>query len=161
LPAALKPGFEKFRRGLTQRARSDLDQLALRLGSLKGPGAGGNYLAFFTNAIARAVPDSRPEESMALAFYALCVWCDPTARHSVLGTGAQPGTFGTPSMSSGGSTQDLMQATQQMQETQMSFNLQYLMLQANVQDDSPQYFVLNQIMKRKYQTVRGVLANLK
>ena len=161
LPAALKPGFEKFRRGLPQRARSDLDQLTLRLSSLKGPGAGGNYLAFFTNIIARAAPALRPEESKALAFYALCVLCDPLARQSVLRAGAQLGTFGMLSMSSGGSTQDLMQATQQMQETQMSFNLQYLMLQENMQNESQQYSVVNETMTHREGMVRGILANLK
>jgi hypothetical protein len=59
------------------------------------------------------------------------------------------------------STQDLMNATQQMQEEQMSFNLQYLMLAENMQNDQRQYTALSNIMKARYDTMKGILANLK
>jgi len=63
--------------------------------------------------------------------------------------------------SSGTSPSDLMQATQQMQEMQMSFNLQYLQLQEQMQNDSRQYTVLSTVMKTRYDTMKAILANLK
>ena len=63
--------------------------------------------------------------------------------------------------SSGSSSSDLMQATQQMQEMQMSFNLQYLQLQEQMQNDSRQYTVLSNVLKSRYDTMKGILANLK
>ncbi len=59
------------------------------------------------------------------------------------------------------STQNLMTATQQMQETQMSFNLQYLMLQESMQNDSRQFTALSNVMKSRLDTMKGVLGNLK
>jgi len=61
----------------------------------------------------------------------------------------------------GNSSQDLMLATMQMQEMQMSFNLQYLMLQENIQNDSRQYTCLSDVMKARNDTTRGILSNLK
>ena len=55
----------------------------------------------------------------------------------------------------------LMSATQQMQETQMSFNLQYLMLQENMQNDSREYTVLSNVMKSSFDALKGMLSNLR
>ena len=63
--------------------------------------------------------------------------------------------------SSGTSSSALMQATQQMQEMQMSFNLQYLQLQESMQNDSRQYTALSNVLKTRYDTMKGILANLK
>jgi hypothetical protein len=54
-----------------------------------------------------------------------------------------------------------MSATQQMQETQMSFNLQYLMFQEQMQNDSREYTCLSNVMKCRYETNKGILANLR
>jgi hypothetical protein len=63
--------------------------------------------------------------------------------------------------SSGSSSQDLMQATQQMQETQMSFNLQYLQLQEQMQNDSRQFTAVSNILKTKHDTAKSIIANIK
>lgn len=63
--------------------------------------------------------------------------------------------------SSGGSSQDLMQATQQMQETQMSFNLQYLQLQEQMQNDNRQFTTVSNILKTKHDTVKNTISNIK
>ena len=48
----------------------------------------------------------------------------------------------------GGSGQDqLLAATKQMQETQMSFNLQYLQLQSQMQHENRSYTAVSNIMK--------------
>jgi hypothetical protein len=141
LPLRLKHSFEKFRRELSPSARSDLDRLALRLKLLKGPGVTrGNYLACYTRVLRAAAPTFSQEECEALGFYAMCARCDPSI---------------------GSSSADLMAATQQMQETQMSFNLQYLMLQENMQNDSRQFTCLSNLMKTKFNTMKGVLANIR
>jgi hypothetical protein len=64
--------------------------------------------------------------------------------------------------SSGGSnsTAQLMQATQQMQEMQMSFNLQYLQLQNQMQNENRQYTSISNIMKTKHDTVKNTISNI-
>jgi hypothetical protein len=61
----------------------------------------------------------------------------------------------------GSSTQDLMNATQQMQEMQMSFNLQYLQLQENMQNANRQYTAVSNIMKTKHDTVKNSISNIR
>jgi hypothetical protein len=61
----------------------------------------------------------------------------------------------------GSSTQDLMNATQQMQEMQMSFNLQYLQLQESMQNTSRQYTAVSNILKSKHDTAKNVISNMK
>ena len=63
--------------------------------------------------------------------------------------------------SSGTSSLDLMQATQQMQQMQMSFNLQFLELQEQIQNDSREYTMLSNVLKTRYDTMKGILANIK
>jgi septal ring factor EnvC (AmiA/AmiB activator) len=60
-----------------------------------------------------------------------------------------------------GSSADLMQATQQMQETQMSFNLQYLGLQNNMQNENRQFTMVSNIMKTKHDTEKNVISNIR
>src|SRR4029077_2141786 len=61
----------------------------------------------------------------------------------------------------GSSTLDLMNATQQMQEMQMSFNLQYLHLQENMQNTNRQYTAVSNILKTKHDTAKNVISNMK
>jgi hypothetical protein len=141
LQLPLKLSFEKFRRELSPSARSDLDLLAQRLNLFKGPEVmRGDYLTGFTRVLCAVAPTFSQEEYTALAFYAVCARCDPSV---------------WPSSAS------LMAARQQMQEMQMSFNLQYLMLQENVQNDSRLFTCLSNLMNTKFNTMKGVLANIK
>ena len=52
-------------------------------------------------------------------------------------------------------------AAQQMQDTQMSFNLQYLMLQNQMQNENRQYTVVSNIMKTKHDTVKNSISNIR
>lgn len=61
--------------------------------------------------------------------------------------------------SSGGSNSPL-QATQQMQETQMSFNLQYLQLQSQMQNENRNYTMVSNIMKTKHDTAKNTISNI-
>jgi hypothetical protein len=55
----------------------------------------------------------------------------------------------------------LLEATQQMQETQMSFNLQYLQLQSQMQNENRSYTAVSNIMKTKHDTVKNSISNIR
>lgn len=56
---------------------------------------------------------------------------------------------------------DLGSATKQMQETQMSFNLQYLQLQTQMQHENRSYTAVSNIMKTKHDTVKNSISNIR
>jgi hypothetical protein len=58
-------------------------------------------------------------------------------------------------------TQSLMDATKQMQETQMSFNLQYLQLQESMQNANREFTAVSNIMKTKHDTAKNVISNIR
>jgi predicted nucleic acid-binding Zn-ribbon protein len=58
-------------------------------------------------------------------------------------------------------TADLLAATQKMQETQMSFNLQYLQLQSQMQHENRSYTAVSNIMKTKHDTVKNSISNIR
>lgn len=62
---------------------------------------------------------------------------------------------------SGNSQNQLLNATKQMQETQMSFNLQYLQLQNQMQHENRSYTAISNIMKTKHDTVKNSIANIR
>lgn len=55
----------------------------------------------------------------------------------------------------------LLEATKQMQETQMSFNLQYLQLQSQMQHENRSYTAISNIMKTKHDTVKNSISNVR
>ena len=55
----------------------------------------------------------------------------------------------------------LLNATKQMQETQMSFNLQYLQLQNQMQHENRSYTAVSNIMKTKHDTVKNSISNVR
>jgi hypothetical protein len=55
----------------------------------------------------------------------------------------------------------LLCAAKQMQETQMSFNLQYLQLQSQMQNENRSYTAVSNIMKTKHDTVKNSIANIR
>ena len=55
----------------------------------------------------------------------------------------------------------LLAATKQMQETQMSFNLQYLQLQSQMQTENRSYTAISNIMKTKHDTVKNSISNIR
>lgn len=75
------------------------------------------------------------------------------------GMGAASGTIGA---AAGGSGEDeLLKATKEMQETQMSFNLQYLQLQSQMQNENRQYTAVSNILKTKHDTVKNSISNIR
>ncbi|HEV7782872.1 MAG TPA: hypothetical protein VGO58_16465 [Chitinophagaceae bacterium] len=61
----------------------------------------------------------------------------------------------------GGSQDQLLSATKAMQETQMSFNLQYLQLQSQMQHENRSYTAISNIMKTKHDTVKNSISNVR
>ncbi|MCY7422217.1 MAG: hypothetical protein LH478_10810 [Chitinophagaceae bacterium] len=58
-------------------------------------------------------------------------------------------------------TLTLREATLQMEEMQMSFNLQYLQLQSQMQHENRAYTAVSNIMKTKHDTVKNSIGNVK
>jgi hypothetical protein len=58
-------------------------------------------------------------------------------------------------------SQQLMQATRDMQEMSMSFNLQYLALQQKMQNQNRQYTAMSNVMKTKHDPTRNVINNVR
>jgi septal ring factor EnvC (AmiA/AmiB activator) len=71
-----------------------------------------------------------------------------------------PSSTGSASGTSGDASQ-LMAATKQMQETQMSFNLQYLQLQSQMQNENRSFTAVSNIMKTKHDTVKNSISNIR
>ena len=65
------------------------------------------------------------------------------------------------SAADGGGQDQLLNATKAMQETQMSFNLQYLQLQNSMQNENRQYTAVSNIMKTKHDTVKNSISNIR
>jgi hypothetical protein len=63
--------------------------------------------------------------------------------------------------SKGMSSDQLLNATKQMQEAQMSFNLQYLQLQSQMQHENRSYTAISNIMKTKHDTVKNSISNVR
>ena len=53
------------------------------------------------------------------------------------------------------------QASRQMQELQMSFNLQYLQLQSKMQNENRRFTLLSNVMKTKHDTVKNSISNVR
>ena len=61
----------------------------------------------------------------------------------------------------GDAASQMMMATQQMQEMNQAFNLQYLQLQEKMQQESREFTCLSNVMKAKNDTAKNSLSNLK
>jgi hypothetical protein len=59
-----------------------------------------------------------------------------------------------------GNNASQIQATQQMQELQTSFNLEYLQLQSSMQNENRQFKVVSNIMKTRHDTVKNSISNI-
>jgi hypothetical protein len=60
-----------------------------------------------------------------------------------------------------GNQGQLLSATKQMQETQMSFDLLYLQLQSQMQHENRRYTAISNIMKTKHDTVKNSISNVR
>ncbi len=80
----------------------------------------------------------------------------------VTGGSSLPGVDGVAQAGSASSdSSQLMQATREMQELNMSFNMQYLQLQQKMQQDNRQFTMLSNIMKTKHDTAKNAISNVR
>lgn len=56
---------------------------------------------------------------------------------------------------------ELIAEQARLQEMQMSFNLQYLQLQNNMQNENRQFTMISNIMKTRHDTVRNSISNVR
>lgn len=56
---------------------------------------------------------------------------------------------------------ELRKAIESLQETQMSFNLQYLQLQQKMQNESRSYTTVSNILKTRHDTVKNSISNIR
>ena len=56
---------------------------------------------------------------------------------------------------------EIFQTTKDFQEMQMSFNLQYLQLQHQMQEENRQFTLISNIMKTKHDTVKNSINNIR
>ena len=75
-----------------------------------------------------------------------------------LGAGA---SVGAAAAGGGSSTDQLLQATKQMRETQMSFNLQYLQLQSQMQKENQQFETVSNVLKSKHDAAMAAINNIR
>jgi hypothetical protein len=131
----------QVRAQLSAADRADLDKLTshVRQGLFAAP-MRGNLLNSAIQLVSRTIPGLSPTEATSLAEYALS------------GMAAAEG---------GGGQSALMAATRSMQETQMSFNLQYLQLQSQMQHENRSYTAISNIMKTKHDTVKNSIGNIR
>ena len=63
--------------------------------------------------------------------------------------------------SSGDTGATLLQATREMQEMSQQFNLQYLQLQQNMQNENRKFSALSNVMKTKHDTAKSMIQNVR
>jgi hypothetical protein len=56
---------------------------------------------------------------------------------------------------------DVLPLIKQLQESQMSFNMQYLGLQQKMQDENRRFTLLSNIMKTKHDTAKNSISNIR
>jgi hypothetical protein len=78
-----------------------------------------------------------------------------------LGEGASVGKSAMGAAGGSSGQDQLLQATKQMQETQMSFNLQYLQLQSQMQNENRSYTAVSNVLKTKHDTVKNSINNIR
>ncbi|HYJ92412.1 MAG TPA: hypothetical protein VEV84_13965 [Pyrinomonadaceae bacterium] len=103
-------------------------------------------LGYTETLLRNQIPSLTSEEAKSLAEYVL----GGIASNEPIGATA-----------AGADEKALLQATKQMQETQMSFNLQYLQLQSQMQNENRQYTAVSNIMKTKHDTVKNSISNIR
>lgn len=70
------------------------------------------------------------------------------------------GGLGASGVGAGGS-QGMLDQMQKYQEMNQSFNMQYLQLQQNMQNESRKFSVISNIMKTKHDTAKNSISNLR
>lgn len=114
-----------------------------------------NLLAYATQVVNRTIPTLTAPEASIVVSYVL----DGIAAGD--GMGGAGGSDMIGSAAGGDSQSQLLAATKQMQETQMSFDLQYLQLQSQMQSQNRSYSAVSNVMQLKHDTVKNSIGNIR
>jgi len=135
---------QKVRSQLSAEDRNELDQLTVQMRKrLFAALPRVNLLASARQIMRKIIPGLTSAEATSLTRYTL---------GGIAGGGAA---------ASGSSETGPMHTTKSMQETQMSFNLQYLQLQSQMQSESRAFTAISNIMKTKHDTVKNSISNVR
>ncbi|NTW52349.1 MAG: hypothetical protein HGB22_07160 [Chlorobiaceae bacterium] len=127
---------QRVRSKLSATDRATLDKLTEQVKTRLLPiPSGKNMLASTGQIINETIPGLAPSEQRALAEYCL--------------GGIAAGDIGN------------KMDSKPMQEMQMSFNLQYLQLQSQMQNENRSYTAVSNIMKSKHDTVKNSISNVR
>jgi hypothetical protein len=144
---------------IQQKVRLDNTLIAQRVATLK------EVRDVFRATAASPLPRelSAEEASKAKSYLSwLLNWAGRLDALAAEGAGITGGAAGGVGNAAGGGSQDqLLAATKNMQETQMSFNLQYLQLQSQMQNENRQFTMVSNIMKTKHDTVKNSISNIR
>lgn len=136
---------QRVRSQLPTEYRAELDQLTELLKKrLFAAPIRGDLLTSTGQTVGEMVPGLTKPEATSLAEY-------------VLGGIAAGGV----NDSTAGRSADSMNVTKSMQDTQMSFNLQYLQLQSQMQSENRAYTAVSNIMKTRHDTVKNSINNVR
>jgi hypothetical protein len=155
---------DRVRARLSPADRADLDKLTAHVRQeLFAAPPRGKLLDAATQIVGRTIAGLGAAEATTIAEYALggLATVQPTGPRGVAGASASGGSPAGVESGAGGGQAQFMSATQQMQETQMSFNLQYLQLQQSMQNESRQFTLVSNIMKTKHDTVKNSISNIR
>lgn len=131
--------------------QADLDRLTVLVRQqLFAAPLRGNLLDAATATVSRTIAGLTPGEAASLADYVLGGIASGTTGGRAIGAA-----------DSGGGQSQLLAATKRMEETQMSFNLQYLQLQSQMQHENRSYTAISNIMKTKHDTVKNSISNIR
>ena len=151
---------DQVRAKLSPSDRADLDKLTAHLRQqLFAAPLRGNLLNAAMEIVTKTIPGLTLQEAATIAEYTLGGIAGSGSAGTESGTGGAGGTA-IGATASGGQDQ-LFDATKQMQETQMSFNLQYLQLQSQMQHEGRSYTAIGNIMKTKHDTVKNSISNIR
>jgi len=138
---------QKVRSQLSVEDRNELDQLTVQMRKqLFAALPRVNLLASARQIVRKIIPGLTSAEATSLTRYTL---------GGIAGGGA------ISAAASGSSETGPMHTTKSMQETQMSFNLQYLQLQSQMQSESRTFTAISNIMKTKHDTVKNSISNVR
>jgi hypothetical protein len=131
--SAMLAQHQKLRLRLPEEYRHELDRLTVLMRKqLFAALPRVNLLASATQMARKIIPGVTPAEARSLSEYVL---------------GGIAGGDAIGAATDGSSQTELMNATKEMQETQMSFNLQYLQLQSQMQNENRSYTAISNIMR--------------
>lgn len=135
---------QRVRSQLPAEHQAELDQLAALVKKrLFAASTGADLLTSAAQIVSKIVPGLTVPESTSLAEY-------------VLGCIADGGVIDPAAGRSAG-----LNVTKSMQETQMSFNLQYLQLQTQMQSENRAYTAISNIMKTRHDTIKNSINNIR